>query len=341
LILPLMPSFSRSTTPARSGQHRRGVLKKQLAIGAGLLLLGFGATRLAGAQSIYADPGYGDPGAPYAGSGYRDPGAPYAGPGYRDPGAPYAGPGYRDPGAPYAGPSYREPGAPHAGPGYADPRAPDPALPPYEIMSIVRSTGLAPLTRPMRRGRYYVLVAVDRVGRQMRVVVDAQLGDVVNMRPAMAAGPYGPEVARSYDPELARPNGTPGSGPAYPGTATGTTGTYDWYSGGESAPPTPPRAIPDVRTPDVRTPDARAPDARAPNFRAANVPNVAPPPNRLAVPEPALPPPPPLPRPRPKMALNEAPAAPPSESAASPPAAAAAPPSPAPNGAADAAKPIE
>jgi hypothetical protein len=295
-------------------------LKKQLAICAGLLLLGFGTTRLAGAQSIYAGPDYGDPGAPYAGSGYRDPGAPYA------------------------GPSYREPGAPYTGPGYADRRAPDPALPPYEIMSIVRSTGLAPLTRPMRRGRYYVLVAVDRVGRQMRVVVDAQLGDVVNMRPAMAAGPYGPEVARSYDPELARPNGTSGSAPTYPDAATGTTGSYGRYSSGESAPP-PPRAIPDVRTPDFRAPDARAPDARAPdarapdartpNFRAANAPNVAPPPSRLVVPEPALPPPPPLPRPRPKMALNEAPAAPPSQPAASPPTPAAAPPSPAPNGAAD------
>jgi hypothetical protein len=287
-------------------------LKKQLAICAGLLLLGFGTTRLAGAQSIYAGPDYGDPGPPYAD------------PGYGDPGAPYAGSGYRDPGAPYAGPSYREPGAPYTGPGYADRRAPDPALPPYEIMSIVRSTGLAPLTRPMRRGRYYVLVAVDRVGRQMRVVVDAQLGDVVNMRPAMAAGPYGPEVARSYDPELARPNGTPGSAPTYPDAATGTTGSYGWYSSGESAPP-PPRAIPDVRTPDARTP----------NFRAANAPNLAPPPSRLVVPEPALPPPPPLPRPRPKMALNEAPAAPPSQPAASPPASAAAPPSPAPNGAAD------
>jgi hypothetical protein len=310
-------------------------LKKQLAICAGLLLLGFGTTRLAGAQSIYSGPRYGDPGAPYAD------------PGYGDPGSPYAGSGYRDPGAPYASPSYREPGAPYAGPGYADPRATDPALPPYEIMSIVRSTGLAPLTRPMRRGRYYILVAVDRVGRQMRVVVDAQLGDVVNMRPAMAAGPYGPEVAGSYDPELARPNGGPGGAPVYPDAATGTTGAYGRYSSGEGAPPpTPPRAIPDVRTsdvraPDVRTPDVRAPDARIPSFRAANVPNVAPPPNRLLVPEPALPPPPPLPRPRPKIVLNEAPAMPPSQPAASPPDPAAPPPSPAPNGAADAAKPIE
>ncbi len=81
-------------------------------------------------------------------------------------------------------------------------------LPPYEIMSIVRSTGLAPLTRPMRRGPYYVLVAVDRAGRQMRVVVDAQLGDIVNMRPAMAAASYGPG-AGPLRPEAGRPNGPP------------------------------------------------------------------------------------------------------------------------------------
>ena len=92
-------------------------------------------------------------------------------------------------------------GADHlCGPGYAGPGLSDPALPPYEIMSIVRSTGLAPLTRPMRRGPYYVLVAVDRVGRQMRVVVDAQLGDIVNLRPALAAGSYGPELGRPVGP---------------------------------------------------------------------------------------------------------------------------------------------
>ena len=117
-------------------------MKKQLAIWAGLALLGFGTVATAGAQTIYSGPGY-------------------------------------------------------AGPGQADP-----VLPPYEIMSIVRSTGLAPLTRPVRRGPYYVLVAVDRVGREMRVVVDAQLGDIVNLRPALAAGSYGPEVTR--------PNGYPG-----------------------------------------------------------------------------------------------------------------------------------
>ena len=197
-------------------------MKKQLAICAALVLLGFGTARLAEAQTIYAAPG-----------------------------------------------------------------VPDLALPPYEIMSIVRSTGLAPLTRPMRRGPYYVLVAVDRVGRQMRVVVDAQLGDIVNLRPALAVASYGPE--------LGRPNGLPGAA-ADPAGPTVTYGSHPNPDG--VLPPIPPRSIP--------------------NARAANGPNIAPPPTRMATAEPALPPPPPLPRPRPKLALNEAPAA----SAAAPAAAA-------------------
>ena len=82
----------------------------------------------------------------------------------------------------YANPGYA--GRGDAGPGYGGQGHPSAALPPYEFMSMVRSTGLAPLTRPMQRGAYYVLVAVDRVGRQMRVVVDARLGDIVNLRPS-------------------------------------------------------------------------------------------------------------------------------------------------------------
>jgi hypothetical protein len=154
----------------------------------------------------------------------------------------------------------------------------DPALPPYEIMSIVRSTGLTPLTRPMRRGPYYVLVAVDRVGRQMRVVVDAQLGDIVNLRPALAVGSYGPEVGRPVAmPSVSTPPSDIASG-------------YGPRSGGENglAPP-PPRSIPNARTVNA-------------------APTAAPPPSRMAVAEPGLPPPPPLPRPRPKLAFNDGPA---------------------------------
>ena len=227
-------------------EQRRGVVKKQLAICAGLLLLGFGTVGPAGAQTVYAGPDL------------------------------------------------------------------DSALPPFEIMSIVRSTGLAPLTRPMRRGPYYVLVAVDRVGRQMRVVVDAQLGDIVNLRPALAAGLYGPE--------LGRPNGLPAAGAPPPDP----TAAYGSHPSAEPAAPTPPRSIPNPRT------------ATAPN-------NASPPlPTRLAVAEPALPPPPPLPRPRPKLALNETPAQPPAAApAANPSAPVATSPTPAPDGAGEAGKPIE
>jgi hypothetical protein len=232
----------------------------------------------------------------------------------------------------YAGPGY-------ASPGYASPGLPDPALPPYEIMSIVRSTGLAPVTRPVRRGPYYVLVAVDRVGREMRVVIDAQLGDIVNLRPALAAGSYGPE--------LGRPNGPPGFAAAPPDT-TGARASYgarpgsdprqtdprpsgDLYGAHPSAenapPPTPPRPIPSARA-----------SAPPPNV-------VSPPPTRLAVAEPALPPPPPLPRPRPKLALNEPSAAAPTVTTAAPPApkpaTPAASPLAAPNAADEAAKSIE
>jgi hypothetical protein len=194
----------------------------------------------------------------------------------------------------------------------------DPALPPYEIMSIVRSTGLAPVTRPMRRGPYYVLVAVDRVGRQMQVVVDAQLGDIVNLRPALAAGSYGPAVGG--------PNGLPGV--ALPPGSAGAPAAYGSRPGADNAalPPVPPRSIP--------------------NSRAVSGRSAASPP-RLAVAEPALPPPPPLPRPRPKLALNEAPAQAPAEAPAGtpavrPPASAPVPASAAPSGANDVAQqPIE
>jgi hypothetical protein len=230
-----------------------GVLKKQLAICAGLWLFAFGAGATAGAQPIYASP-----------------------------------------------------------------ELSDPVLPPYEIMSIVRSTGLTPLTRPMRRGPYYVLVAVDRVGRQMRVVVDAQLGDIVNLRPAVVAGFYGPD--------LGRPVAMPGGAMPPPDIMGGAAG-YGPRPGVENVPaPTPPRSIPNVR------PVNAAPPA-------------APPPSRVAVAEPALPPPPPLPRPRPKLALNDTPAQTPTQAPADPPAGspAAKPPtpaSPAPNGVGDP-RPIE
>jgi hypothetical protein len=149
--------------------------------------------------------------------------------------------------------------------GYSGAAVSEAALPPYEIMSIVRSTGLAPLTRPMRRGPFYVLVAVDRVGRQMRVVVDARLGDIVNLRPAFASSGEPAHASALTGPALA--------GPALPGA--------------EPPPPSvaeiPPRSIPDARPGAARLgavspplpplprprPNLASNEARAPAPRAA------------------------------------------------------------------------
>jgi hypothetical protein len=58
------------------------------------------------------------------------------------------------------------------------------ALPPYEIVAIVRSTGLEPLSRPVRHGPIYALHAVDPAGHPVRVMVDARLGRIVRVAPA-------------------------------------------------------------------------------------------------------------------------------------------------------------
>lgn len=189
---------------------------------------------------------------------------------------------------------------------YTGPGVSEAVLPPYEIMSIVRTTGLTPLTRPMRRGPYYVLVAVDRVGRQMRVVVDAQLGDIVNLRPALAAASYGPEITRPIGPPGAIP---PLAGP--PADAVGAAAVYGARPNVDTVPPpSPPRPI--------SHPSADLPQRTIPNGHAAGAASPALPPTRLAVAEPAGPPPPPLPRPRPKLAANEAAAAPPALPAVKP-----------------------
>jgi hypothetical protein len=58
-------------------------------------------------------------------------------------------------------------------------------LPPPDILESVRYLGLDPTGEPTLRGDYYVLHAYDRAGIQLRVVVDAQFGDVLFMAPAL------------------------------------------------------------------------------------------------------------------------------------------------------------
>jgi hypothetical protein len=111
-----------------------------------------------------------------------------------------------------------------------------PALPPHEVITIVRSTGLEPLGRPVRRGPVYAIRAIDPAGgEELRVIVDAQVGNVVRMVPvvmprgvpvlrppgriAMAPDAYGPNVrmpsaegpalGAAAPPDAASPAGPP------------------------------------------------------------------------------------------------------------------------------------
>ena len=74
-------------------------------------------------------------------------------------------------------------------------------LPPHEILTIVRSTRLDPIGRPVRQGPNYVLHAIDEDDREMRVIVSARTGEILRMAPAasparipprggVAVGPY-------------------------------------------------------------------------------------------------------------------------------------------------------
>lgn len=68
------------------------------------------------------------------------------------------------------------------------PPAPIEVMPPHEVRTLVRSTGLMPEGPPLRQGDLYIQRAIDPHGRVMRVIVDGDAGAVVSIRP-MPPGP--------------------------------------------------------------------------------------------------------------------------------------------------------
>jgi hypothetical protein len=75
-----------------------------------------------------------------------------------------------------------------AGPADREPVTAADAMPPYAILTTVRDMGFDPISRPARRGPYYVLRALDARGVEMNVVADAQLGDILSVLPARPPG---------------------------------------------------------------------------------------------------------------------------------------------------------
>jgi hypothetical protein len=105
-------------------------------------------------------------------------------------------------------------------------------LPPYEVSTIVASMGMRPIDRPIWRNGRYVVNAIDRNGREVRVVLDAQDGQVIAVRPRMRDYVYEPRYAAPPPPEYPR-------------------GAYEpRYDQRYGAPPLPPAAIPGGPPPD-------------------------------------------------------------------------------------------
>lgn len=71
------------------------------------------------------------------------------------------------------------------------------ALPASEIITTILSMGLNPTTEPLRRGPFYVLHAYDPLGVEVRVVADAQLGDILSITPARSLVAYTPYYVRA------------------------------------------------------------------------------------------------------------------------------------------------
>jgi hypothetical protein len=160
-------------------------------------------------------------------------------------------------------------------PAKADPiRIAQAAFPPYEIMTIVRSTGLDPLSRPVLRGSAYFLRALDGYDREVRVVVDAQRGQILSVQPVVpVSAPYG-----AIPPRYAVPRYAPGRyyPPGY---------EYEPQMGYEGPPPRPPARVPSAANAPGGKADAKAtPSAKtSPTPKSAVVGA-----NPLAIPAPAI-----------------------------------------------------
>src|SRR4051794_245858 len=138
-------------------------------------------------------------------------------------------------------------------------------------MTIVRSTGLIPVSRPIRRGPNYVVIATDRSGGQVRVLVDAHYGDIRRIHPVLAPYPGAYPNAWAAAPYGRPPGLIPLPGQGYgPDAHIHPLAPDDDYdpppppNAGYQAGPVPPRPIPGARTANVPPALAAAPSAPPP-----------------------------------------------------------------------------
>jgi hypothetical protein len=117
------------------------------------------------------------------------------------------------------------------------------ALPPHEILTIVRSTGLEPLGRPVRQGPAYALRARDPTdGQEVRVIVDAQMGRIVRVVPVLMP---------RYGMPVIRPPGRVAMVPDGYGLPAGTVATAPFDPAAPVGPPPLPRPRPKLVSNDT------------------------------------------------------------------------------------------
>ena len=101
-----------------------------------------------------------------------------------------------------------------ASPALAQYNAPPPpysaVLPPFEVMTIIRSMGFDPVSRPVLRGPVYVVNAVDDESIPVRVLVDARRGHVVRVTESPPRTAYvGRPPEAGFGPRRAPPETVP------------------------------------------------------------------------------------------------------------------------------------
>jgi len=122
-------------------------------------------------------------------------------------------------------PAYGPPPAYNSPPPYNYGGYGQPLLPLPEVYAVLRDNGFSPLGAPYQRGMVYMIAAMDRSGRDGRLVIDARNGRILRFVPAYGDGygaggygggygyggpaPYGenfePEQMSAHGPDAAMP----------------------------------------------------------------------------------------------------------------------------------------
>jgi hypothetical protein len=122
-------------------------------------------------------------------------------------------------------------------------------LPPYEILTIVRSAGFDPIGRPMRNGKIYTLLALDPYDAELRLIVDARTGRVLSAN----------EVDARF---AAPPPGYDGPPPLYPPGGAPVYGRIFGPPDDGLGRPRPPRGVPNAKPSDAKPPDTKPPESK-------------------------------------------------------------------------------